>query len=260
MALESVGGPMEEQENPLERDHSLSVVLPGGVVKTTTVHGSKPVMDLLVTLCATYHLNPSDHTVEVLSPNRNNIAFKPNCPIGLLEAERILLKPKGVEEKTRRPYMPEATVRLLINYKKSHKAVVRVNPRVPLAQLMPAICEKCEFEVETTVLLRDAHSEAPLDLTITLNDYGLREVYAKDTAGEKDRLQSVPDNLSTRHLTSPDGHMKSAPSRVSSMESSLKRTKRKAPPPPPPPACANAHLESPQDSEVTDSVVPQGGA
>ena len=68
---------------------------------------SKPVMDLLVTLCASYHLNPSDYTVEVVSPNKNNISFKPNSPIGSLEAERIVLKPRGAEEKIRTPYMPE---------------------------------------------------------------------------------------------------------------------------------------------------------
>lgn len=67
-------------------------------------------MDLLVTLCASYHLNPSDYTVEVLSPNKNNIRFKPNSPIGSLEAEKIVLKPKGVEEKIRRPYVPEVKI------------------------------------------------------------------------------------------------------------------------------------------------------
>lgn len=68
---------------------------------------SKPVMDLLVTLCASYHLSPSDYTVEVLSTNKNNISFKPNSPIGSLEAEKIVLKPRGVEEKIKRPYIPE---------------------------------------------------------------------------------------------------------------------------------------------------------
>ncbi|XP_076580224.1 uncharacterized protein LOC143316250 [Chaetodon auriga] len=173
---------MDEQVNPLERDHSLSVVLPGGLEKSATVHGSKPVMDLLVTLCASYHLNPSDYTVEVLSPNKNNISFKPNSPIGSLEAEKIVLKPRGVEEKIRRPYMPEASVRLLINYNKSHKAVVRVSPRVPLEMLLPVVCDKCEFKVETTILLRDCQSTELLDLTKSLNEHGLREVFAKDTA------------------------------------------------------------------------------
>ncbi|KAM6892993.1 uncharacterized protein PEZ65_023047 [Lycodopsis pacificus] len=183
---------MDEQENPLERDHSLSVVLPGGLEKNTTVHGSKPVMDLLVTLCASYHLNPSDYTVEVLSPNKNNIGYKPNSPIGSLEADTIVLKPKGMEEKIRRPYMPEASVRLLINYNKSHKAVVRVNPRVPLETLLPVVCDKCEFRVATTVLLRDSQSGEPLDLTESLNDLGLREVFAKDTADPRTPEADLP--------------------------------------------------------------------
>ncbi|XP_016533657.1 cordon-bleu protein-like 1 isoform X1 [Poecilia formosa] len=173
-----------EEINPLEREHSLCVILPAGIEKNITVHGSKPVMDLLVTLCANYHLNPSDYTVEFLSPNKNNISFKPNSPIGLLEAEKILLKPKGTEEKTKKPYMPEATVRLLINYNKSHKTVLRVNPRLPLETVLPAVCDKCEFNVETTVLLRDLQSKEALDLTKTLNDHGLREVFAKDTAAQ----------------------------------------------------------------------------
>lgn len=70
-------------------------------------------------------------------------------------------------------------MRLLINYRKSHKAVVRVSPRVPLAELMPAVCEKCEMDPKTTVLLRDGKSEEPLDLTKTLNDHGIRDLYAK---------------------------------------------------------------------------------
>ncbi|KAG9340867.1 hypothetical protein JZ751_020060 [Albula glossodonta] len=46
---------------------------------------------------------------------------------------------------------------------------------------MPAVCEKCEFDQKTSILLRDVRSEEPLDLTKSLNDYGLREVYARDT-------------------------------------------------------------------------------
>ncbi|XP_062303524.1 cordon-bleu protein-like 1 [Osmerus eperlanus] len=173
---------MEDKENQLERDHTLVVVLPGGQEKTTTVHGSKPVMDLLVTLCARYHLNPSEHHVDLLSPNSNQITFKPNSPIGSLEAERIVLKPKESEEKVKKTYIPEATVRLLINYRKSHKTVVRVNPRVPLENLLPAICQKCELDMESTILLRDSSSQEPLDLSKSLNGHGVREVFAKDTA------------------------------------------------------------------------------
>lgn len=71
-------------------------------------------------------------------------------------------------------------MRLLINYNKSHKAVVRVNPTVPLEMLLPVVCHKCEFNLESTVLLRDSESKEPLDLNKTLNEHGLREVFAKD--------------------------------------------------------------------------------
>uniref|UniRef100_A0A672ZT72 Cordon-bleu ubiquitin-like domain-containing protein n=1 Tax=Sphaeramia orbicularis TaxID=375764 RepID=A0A672ZT72_9TELE len=174
--------------------------LPKGDVKK--VDRYKPVMDLLVTLCASYHLNPSDYTVEVLSPNKNNISFKPNSPIGSLEADKIVLKPKGAEEKPKQPYMPEATVRLLINYNKSHKAVVRVNPRIPLEFLLPQVCDKCEFNVETTILLTYSHSKEPLDMTKTLNDYGLREVFAKDTARKEPQQRPSKEKTTTRGFLS----------------------------------------------------------
>lgn len=78
----------------------------------------------------------------------------------------------------------QATVRMVINYKKTQKTILRVNPRVPLAELLPAICEKCEFDVETTILLKDVQSRTPLNLSNSLNDYAIREVYARDTQGE----------------------------------------------------------------------------
>lgn len=173
---------MDHKDNLIDKELSLVVVLPGGVEKMTTVHGSKPLMDLLVTLCAKYHLNPSGHTLELVTTNRNNIKLKPNALIGTLDAEKIIIKPKG-EDKNKKtgPQMPEATVRMVINYKQTQKTILRVNPRIPLAELLPAICEKCEFEVESTILLKDVKSLAPLDLSASLNDYAIREVYARDT-------------------------------------------------------------------------------
>lgn len=81
----------------------------------------------------------------------------------------------------------QASVRLLINYNKSHKAVVRVNPRAPLELLLPVVCDKLEFQVQSTVLLRDSQSKEPLDLSKSLNEHGLREVFAKDTADHQPR-------------------------------------------------------------------------
>ncbi|KAJ8394515.1 hypothetical protein AAFF_G00045250 [Aldrovandia affinis] len=176
---------MEQKENLLDKDLTLGVVLPGEVEKTDTVHGSKPVMDLLVTLCAKYRLSPSSHTIELVSTNGDHIKFNPNALIGAMEVEKILIKPKGMADKSKKqsPQMPEATVRLVINYKKTHKTVLRVSPRVPLKELIPAICGKCELDQNTTVLLSGSCSEEPLDLAQSLNDFGLREVFAMDKKG-----------------------------------------------------------------------------
>uniref|UniRef100_A0A674NY19 RBD domain-containing protein n=1 Tax=Takifugu rubripes TaxID=31033 RepID=A0A674NY19_TAKRU len=187
------GGPhltMDVKENPIDQDLSLAVVLPDGEERMTTVHGSKPLMDLLVTLCAKYHLNPSSYTLELVTTNSKNTKLKPNVLIGTLDVEKILLKPKG-EDKNKKtgPQMPEATVRMVINYKRAQKTILRVSPRVPLADHLPAICEKCEFDVESTVLLRDVQSLSPLDLSCSLNDYAIREVYARDTKS-KSSVQS----------------------------------------------------------------------
>lgn len=66
---------------------------------------SKPVMDVLVILCARYHLNPSDHVIELLSTNQDKLKFKPSSLIGSLEAELVMLKPKRGDVR-KAPNMP----------------------------------------------------------------------------------------------------------------------------------------------------------
>ncbi|XP_029329648.1 cordon-bleu protein-like 1 isoform X7 [Mus caroli] len=178
--VESTAVVTEQQDNMIDKDIELSVVLPGDILKSTTVHGSKPMMDLLVFLCAQYHLNPSSHTIDLLSAEENLIKFKPNTPIGMLDVEKVILKPKSLDKKKPTPIIPEKTVRVVINFKKTQKTIVRVSPHAPLQDLTPIICSKCEFDPLHTVLLKDYQAQEPLDLTKSLNDLGLRELYAMD--------------------------------------------------------------------------------
>ncbi|XP_057407050.1 cordon-bleu protein-like 1 isoform X8 [Balaenoptera acutorostrata] len=139
-------------------------------------------MDLLIFLCAQYHLNPSSHTIDLLSAEKNPIKFKPNTPIGMLEVEKVILKPKILDKKKPTPIIPEKTVRVVINFKKTQKTIVRVSPHAPLEELAPVICSKCEFDPLHTQLLKDYQSQEPLDLTKSLNELGLRELYAMDVS------------------------------------------------------------------------------
>ncbi|NWR93834.1 COBL1 protein, partial [Furnarius figulus] len=171
---------MEQKENIIDKDIELSVVLPGDVIKYTTVNGRKPMMDLLIFLCAQYHLNPSSYTIELVSAENSQIKFKPNTPVGMLEVEKVILKQKQIDKKKPAPVIPEQTIRVVINYKKTQKTVVRVSPHSPLQDLIPIICSKCEFDPSQTLLLKNYQSQEPLDLTKSLNDLGLRELYAMD--------------------------------------------------------------------------------
>ncbi|CAI5762365.1 Hypothetical predicted protein [Podarcis lilfordi] len=173
---------MEQKENIIDRDIELSVVLPGDVIKSTTVNGSKPMMDLLVYLCAQHRLNPASHTIDLMTVEKKQIKFKPNTPIGMLEVDKVILKPKQMDKKKPTPVIPEQTVRVVVNYKKTQKTIVRVNPHAPLQDIMQIICSKCDFDPLHTLLLKTYQSQETLDLTKSLNELGLRELYAMDVS------------------------------------------------------------------------------
>lgn len=81
--------------------------------------------------------------------------------------------------------MLQKTVRVVINFKKTQKTIVRVNPHATLQELTPIICSKCEFNPLHTLLLKDYQSQEPLDLMKSLNELGLRELYAMDISRGK---------------------------------------------------------------------------
>ncbi|NXN37406.1 COBL1 protein, partial [Rhinoptilus africanus] len=195
---------MEQKENVIDKDIELSVVLPGDVIKYTTVNGRKPMMDLLIFLCAQYHLNPSSYTIELVSAENSQIKFKPNTPVGMLEVEKVFVKPKQMDKKKPAPVIPEQTVRVVINYKKTQKTVIRVSPHSPLQELIPVICSKCEFDPSHTLLLKNYQSQEPLDVTKSLNDLGLRELYAMDisraTSPVDLNLPSLQDSYQSENL------------------------------------------------------------
>ncbi|XP_058868767.1 protein cordon-bleu isoform X2 [Acipenser ruthenus] len=170
------------KENMLCPTVDILIILPDGIEKKSTVNGRKAVMDLLVDLCSQYHLSPAYHTLELQSGEAQPLAFKPNTLLGMLDVHTVLIKEKVVEEKPRRlpPKVPEKSVRLVVNYHRTQKAVLRVNPLVPLKSLIPLICEKCEFDPRHVILLRDNINNRELELSKSLNDLGIRELYLLD--------------------------------------------------------------------------------
>ncbi|NXB78370.1 COBL protein, partial [Donacobius atricapilla] len=192
------------KENMINRLVDFTVVLPSGVEQKCTVQGSKAVMDVLVDLCSQYHLNPSQHSLELKSSGTQQVlSYKPNTLIGALDVQTALLKEKIPEEKAKRPLprVPEKSVRLVVNYLKTQKAVVRVSPEVPLHNIIPAICEKCEVSQEHIVLLRDGITGEELELTKSLEELGIKELYAWDRKKEPNRKASVSSDAIEKEKT-----------------------------------------------------------
>ncbi|XP_030061335.1 protein cordon-bleu isoform X2 [Microcaecilia unicolor] len=188
---------IEMKENVLHRKVEVTIVLPGGIEKKTTVQGSKAVMDQLVDLCIQCHLNPAHHILELKSKgSQQPLSYKPNTLIGTLDIDTIILKEKVLEGKTKRPppKIPMVTVRLVVNFQRTQKTVVRVSPLVPLRDILPVICEKCEFRQEDVILLRDEASREELPLSKTLNELDIKELYVWSHQRGTSRISSVSSN------------------------------------------------------------------
>ncbi|XP_018121713.1 cordon-bleu WH2 repeat protein L homeolog isoform X2 [Xenopus laevis] len=186
--------PEDIKENMLHRKMDLTICLPDGRGKTVTVDGSKAVMDLLVDICSQYHLNPAHHTIEAKSGEcQQPFTLRPNTLIGTLDVQTVCLKEKVTEIKVKKPapMIPEKTVRLVVNFLGTQKTVVRVNPEVPLQSILLAICEKCEFQPEDVILLRDTTNKEELDMAKSLKVLGIKELYAWNSKKEKKRNSST---------------------------------------------------------------------
>ncbi|XP_044860470.1 protein cordon-bleu isoform X5 [Mauremys mutica] len=274
------------KENLINRTVDFTVVLPSGVEQKNNVHGSKAVMDLLVDLCSRYHLNPAHHTLELKACGMEPLSYKPNTLVGALDVQTVLLKEKVPEGKTKRPppRIPEKSMRLVVNYLKTHKAVVRVSPEVPLHSIIPAICEKCEVSPEHVVLLRDNITGEELELTKSLDELGIKELYAWDRKRETSQNSSISNDAAEKEKrgflgffkvnkrsskgfatapNSPSVNSRSitlGPSlslgNISGMTANPEIKKRRAPPPP----VATPHLQSMETSGVAKMTmqIPQG--
>ncbi|XP_021109877.1 protein cordon-bleu [Heterocephalus glaber] len=255
---------IHQQEALRNSTLDVTVVLPSGLEKQSVVSGSHAMMDLLVELCLQNHLNPSHHALEIRSSETQQpLSFKPNTLVGTLNVHTVFLKEKVPEEKAKPGprKVPEKSVRLVVNYLRTQKAVVRVSPDAPLRSILPLICAKCDVRPEHVVLLRDSAAGEELELSKSLSELGVKELYAWDNRRETFRKSSLgndeTDNEKKKFLgffkvnkrsnskgcltmpNSPSAHARSLSlgpalslGNISGVSMKSEMKKRRAPPPP----------------------------
>ncbi|KAK3591154.1 hypothetical protein CHS0354_040220 [Potamilus streckersoni] len=173
----------ENMNEVVEENVDLNVLMPDGRTKQVTVEPNTPMMDLLVNLAASSRLNPTKHTLCVLSPDRKKMVdYKAHQTVGSLtttENRTVFLQivPKKTEEekkksKSAQPF--EMTYRFTINLPHGQKKVVRMSPKTALSEIHQTICQERHFDPACYSFQLPQYPDQPLGLHLTLKDLDLK--------------------------------------------------------------------------------------
>ncbi|XP_054712349.1 cordon-bleu protein-like 1 isoform X3 [Uloborus diversus] len=186
----------------LEGRMDLELVLPDLRVVHMTVDRRTPMMDLLVQATTSNKIPPSDHIINVISKDERSVHYKPNTPIGSLDANTVYIVPKSTLEQPvkRMPKLAnqpfeQQTFRLQVNLPHNQRMVLRVSPRITLAELKNQICSEKELDHSTHHLVHPAQPDTVLDLNATLEVYGCAEISLMSNSGLRDSIRSTSTNF-----------------------------------------------------------------
>ncbi|KAL3831662.1 hypothetical protein ACJMK2_023386 [Sinanodonta woodiana] len=173
----------ENMNEVVEENVDLNVLMPDGATKLVTVDPNTPMMDLLVNLAASSRLNPSKHTLCVLSLDRKKMVdYKAHQTVGSLTTPenrtvflKIVAKITEEEKKKSKSAQPfEMTYRFTINLPHGQKKVVRMSPKTPLSEIHQTICQERHFDPACYTFQLPQHPDQRLGLHLTLRDLDLK--------------------------------------------------------------------------------------
>jgi hypothetical protein len=200
------GGPGDEIE--------LAVELEDGKTVCMRVDQSKPMMDLLIEICAFVRVSPTDHCLQCFHPvTRCRIQSTANQTLHSLGVATIkLVNKKSVVRNKNRPvpqFTPfEMTHRVTINFPQGQKCVLRVRPDIPLLELFLTALEHKDLDPSRYRLSHPTRPGEPVlaDLLDTpLSLYGVNEVciVALQTADNSTVTGQSPAQHSETRISKP---------------------------------------------------------
>lgn len=206
--------PDDENMNEIADENvELTVLLPEGNVRDTSVNSNIPMMDLLVNLAATNKLSPAGYTIVVLNEEtRKPVDYKPNQTIGSLCPKNIngtprhltlqLAPKKGDSEKQRnvknaQPF--EMTKRFTVNLPQNQKKVLRISSNTQLEVIRQQICSEKHLDPFRYTFQLPSDPNNNLDMKLTVGDLKSQEINMTG-AGTVNSAMSMP-NLSGNQRT-----------------------------------------------------------
>ncbi|XP_069110876.1 protein cordon-bleu-like isoform X3 [Argopecten irradians] len=199
--------PDDENMNEIVSDDvDLAVIMPDGRLKHVTVNSNIPMLDLLVNLAASSRLNPSGHTIVLLSEETGKPRdYKPNQTIGSLCVKRgdssdqkkratLELKSKKSDKKqSNKQSQPfEMTYRFTVNLPQSQKKVLRISQTTPLDTVHRQICAEKRLDPVRYIFQLPGEPQGMVDMSRTVGELGSNEInlIARMTM---DTAKSMPD-------------------------------------------------------------------
>lgn len=167
----------------LEGRMDLDVILPDENKARMNVERKMPMMDLLVQVTTANKISPGGHVIQVLTERGKEIQYKPNTPIGSLDTHIIYIVSKSSVMESTAKKLPkisnktfEQTFRLQVKLPRNQLTVLRVSPKMTLAEVKRIICSDKNLDMNNYHLVRPSQPNNVLDLNITLASYGSTEI------------------------------------------------------------------------------------
>ncbi|XP_076326731.1 uncharacterized protein LOC143233843 isoform X8 [Tachypleus tridentatus] len=167
----------------LEGRMDLDVILPDENKARMNVERKMPMMDLLVQVTTANKISPGGHVIQVLTERGKEIQYKPNTPIGSLDTKIIYIVSKSSVMESTAKKLPkisnktfEQTFRLQVKLPRNQLTVLRVSPKMTLAEVKRIVCSDKNLDINNYHLVRPSQPNNVLDLNITLANYGSTEI------------------------------------------------------------------------------------
>lgn len=201
--------PDDENMNEIADENvDLTVLLPEGKVRDTSVNSNIPMMDLLVNLAAHNKLSPAGYTIIVINDDtRKPVEYKPNQTVGSLCPKTgdgtprhltVQLAPKkGDSEKQRNTKIAqpfEMTYRFTVNLPQNQKKVLRISPATPLEDVHRQICSEKNLDPFRYMFQLSSDPYSKLNMQMTVGELKSNEINLI-VAGTVNSAMSMP-NLS----------------------------------------------------------------
>ncbi|CAD5117698.1 DgyrCDS6449 [Dimorphilus gyrociliatus] len=155
-----------------------NILLPNGIHQIHTLGPNISLLDTVLQLCKTLHLNPSDHRLVPFNfENGREYRHKPSQKIGAFkDAEFHLVNKYDTKPKKIVQQNFEMTNRIAVDLPRNQKHAIRISPKVTIENLLRQVCTEKSLNYHHFNVCKPTDLETPLNFNSTLEELNIKHV------------------------------------------------------------------------------------